>query len=92
MLPALWRKDRQSNKTALLALDDIFQKAKQSPFTIPMVIQYNKSDVSNPIPLKELRKDINKYNNKDFQSSVLKGEKVLEPLKYLCKLILSHFK
>ena len=57
-----------------------------------MVLQYNKADLPNSRPIQNMRMDLNKYNNKDFKSSVLEGEAVLEPLKRVCKLALLSLK
>ena len=83
-------KARQNNITSFLEMEKLFKERGQDLFKAPLVLQYNKSDLTNRIPLKVLRKDLNKYNNKDFESSVLKEEFVLEPLKYLCKLVLTQ--
>ena len=85
-------KDRQSNKDSLLEMEDFFKEKNQNLFKTPLVLQYNKTDIVDPMPLKDLRRDLNKYNSKDFESSVLNGEFIVEPLKYLCKLVLNDLK
>ena len=83
---------RQDNKTSLMEIEAFFKEKDKTLFNTPLVLQYNKSDLKEQISLRNLKEDLNKYNNEDFQSSVLKGEQVLEPLKYLCKLILNNLK
>ena len=85
-------KARGANKKSILEIENFFKEKDQTLFNFPLVLQYNKSDLKERISLKTLKEDLNKYNNEDFQSSVLKGEKVFEPLKYLCKLILNDLK
>lgn len=84
--------DREKNLVSFLEMENFFQDADKNPFKVPLVLQYNKKDLKPSIPLKELRMDLNKYNSRDFESSVLEGKFILEPLKYLCKLILSDLK
>lgn len=83
---------RQDNKNSFLEVESFFKEKDESIFHFPLVLQYNKSDLSQTTPVEILKEDLNKYNNEDFQSSVLRGEKVMEPLKYLCKLILNDLK
>jgi len=82
-------KDRQSNIHSFVEMEEFLKERGEDLFKMPLVLQYNKRDIKNPSPVKELRMDLNKYNNKDFESSVLTGQFVLEPLKYLCKLTLN---
>lgn len=83
---------REHNRASLLEVETFFKEKDKVLFKFPLVLQYNKSDLAEQIPLKTLKEDLNKYNNEDFQSSVVQGEKVLEPLRYLCKLILNDLK
>lgn len=84
--------DREKNNASFLELENFFKERNKDLFKLPMVIQYNKRDLKSVQSIKALRKDLNKYNNKDFESSALTGKSILEPLKYLCKLILSDLK
>lgn len=85
-------KDRKKNIKSFLQLENFYKERDEDLFKFPLVLQYNKKDLENSIPIRELRMDLNKYNNKDFESSVLQGKLVLEPLKYLCKLVLNNLK
>ena len=84
--------DKQKNLSSFLEMENFFKDEDKNPFKVPLVLQYNKKDLKPSIPIKEIRIDLNKYNNKDFESSALKGQLILEPLKYLCKLILNDLK
>ena len=85
-------KDEQKNKDSFLELESFLKDDEKNIFKFPLVLQYNKKDLKNTLSIKQLRIDLNKYNNKDFISSALTGEFVLEPLKYLCKLTLNNLK
>lgn len=59
---------------------------------IPYVIQYNKRDVPNPMPVEELRKALNKEGVPDFEAIAPKGVGVFETLKAIAKLVLQRLK
>ena len=84
--------DRQKNQESFLEMEELLKNEGKNLFYFPLVLQYNKSDLPALQPLKQLKIDLNKYNNKDFKSSSLTGDFILEPLKYLCKLSLSQLK
>ena len=58
------------------------------PNTIPFVIQYNKRDLPNPMPLEEMRREINTRTVPDFETSATKGDGIMEAMKGICKLVL----
>ncbi|MCY4320967.1 MAG: hypothetical protein OXC37_00965 [Bdellovibrionaceae bacterium] len=84
--------DRQKNKDSFLEMEELLIAQGKNLFYFPLVLQYNKNDLPQKQDLKQLKMDLNKYNNKDFRSSCLKGVSIIEPLKYLCKLSLSQLK
>ena len=84
--------EREKNLLAFLEMEELLSHNNQNPFKIPLVLQYNKNDLEAQQSLRQMRLDFNKYNSKDFSSSSLKGQGVLEPLKYVCKLVLSGLK
>ena len=84
--------DRHDNIHSFVEMEEFLKERGENLFKLPLVLQYNKRDIENPRSVKELRMDLNKYNNKDFESSVLTGQFVLEPLKHLCKLTLNNLK
>jgi len=59
---------------------------------LPYVIQYNKRDLPNVIPIEELRRDLNTTNVPDFEACATTGEGVFETLKAVAKLILIDLK
>ena len=85
-------KDKQNNIHSFVEIEEFLKERGENLFKLPLVLQYNKRDIKNPRPVKELRMNLNKYNNKDFESSVLNGQSVLEPLKHVCKLTLNNLK
>ena len=59
---------------------------------IPFVIQYNKRDLPNIIPVEELRRELNLTNVPDYEACASTGEGVFETLKAVAKLILVDLK
>jgi len=59
---------------------------------LPFIIQYNKRDLPNVMPLDELRKDLNPNGVPDFEACAATGEGVFETLKAVAKMILFDLK
>lgn len=59
---------------------------------LPFIIQYNKRDLPNAMPVEELRKDLNVTGVPDFEACAATGEGVFETLKAVAKLILIDLK
>ena len=59
---------------------------------IPYVIQYNKRDLPNALPVEELRPILNPTNQLDFEASARTGQGVFETLKAVSKLVLTELK
>jgi len=59
---------------------------------MPYVIQYNKRDLPNVMPVDELRAILNPEKNADVEASAQTGEGVFDTLKGLAKLVLAELK
>lgn len=59
---------------------------------IPLVFQYNKRDLTDILPLSDLRRNLNKYSAPDFEGAAPKGIGVFDTLKNISKSILSRLK
>lgn len=59
---------------------------------IPYVIQYNKRDLSNAVPISELKKVLNTGGVPDFEAVASEGAGVFESLKAIVKLVLIELK
>lgn len=59
---------------------------------IPLVIQYNKRDLPNALPVSELRTALNKYNSLDFEGTASEGKGVFEALRTVSKSIINVLK
>ncbi len=59
---------------------------------LPLVIQYNKRDLSNALSLAKLRSSLNFYNSPDFEATAKDGKGVFESLKTVSKSIITVLK
>jgi len=55
---------------------------------VPIVIQYNKRDLPNILPVEELEAKLNEMGWKHFEASAVTGEGVFDTLKMIIKLVL----
>ncbi len=60
--------------------------------TIPFVIQYNKRDLPNAIPMEELSAQLNPRKVPEFGAVAVTGEGVFDTLKAIAKLVLQKVK
>ncbi len=59
---------------------------------IPYVIQYNKRDLPNVVPLEEMKRALNPKNIPDFEACAMDGTGVFDTLKAIAKLVIMELK
>lgn len=59
------------------------------PKTLPLVVQYNKRDLPNAVPVEELRAQINPMAVPDFEAVAIQGTGVFDTLKSVSKLVIN---
>jgi signal recognition particle receptor subunit beta len=59
---------------------------------VPYVVQYNKRDLPNTVPVDEMRKSLNPRNVPDFESVASDGRGVFDTLKAIAKLVIMELK
>lgn len=77
------------------SLDNLELNLKEQGYDLkklPFVVQYNKRDLPNLVPLDEMRRELNPSNVPDFEACATTGEGVFETLKSVAKLILIDLK
>jgi signal recognition particle receptor subunit beta len=57
--------------------------------SVPLVIQYNKRDLPNAVPVDQMNKELNRYNVPTFEAQAASGVGVFETLRGVSKLLLS---
>jgi hypothetical protein len=77
------------------SLDNLEYNLKEQGYDLkklPFVVQYNKRDLPNLVPLDEMRRELNPSGVPDFEACATTGEGVFETLKAVAKLILIDLK
>ena len=82
----------EENIESMKNLEKNLEQQGYSIKEIPLIIQYNKRDLPNALPIKELRKHINLYNAPEIETSAFEGKGVLESFKLVSKNIIQILK
>lgn len=82
----------QENLKSFEELSGILRNLGYGPLDVPLVIQYNKRDLSSTTSLDELRRILNTHHVPDFESSAIKGEGVLNAFQACLKQVLGSLK
>jgi len=80
----------EDNIESFKDLEENLKFYKKDLLTTPFVIQYNKRDLPDVMPVEELNRVLNKLQVPFFESSAVQGPGVLETLTACCKLILKQ--
>jgi hypothetical protein len=79
-----------ANVESLQNLEDNLKRQGVRIRDIPIVIQYNKRDLPNALPVPQIDKDLNKLHVPHFESVATTGIGVEEALKGITQLVLVH--
>jgi signal recognition particle receptor subunit beta len=83
----------EANTESLENLKDNLREQGFDILKIPWVIQYNKRDLPNAVPLKDLQEALNPSGKvQEFEASAAHGVGVFETLKALAKLVLAELR
>ncbi|MEI8189825.1 MAG: GTPase domain-containing protein [candidate division NC10 bacterium] len=82
----------EANIESLENLDENLAEQGHSLTALPHIIQYNKRDLPNVVPVADLQSTLNEHNTPWFEASAAKGIGVFETLKGAAKLILTDLK
>jgi mutual gliding-motility protein MglA len=69
-------------------LEENLRFYKKDIYSIPFVLQYNKRDLPNIIPIEELNATLNKLQSPYFEACAINGPGVMETLTACCKQVL----
>lgn len=78
----------EDNLESLKSLDDNLREQGYDLHHLPLVLQYNKRDLVNPIPVNVLHEQLNPYNAPEIEAVAVKGIGVFDTLKEISKSIL----
>ncbi len=79
-----------ANLESMQNLEDNLKRQGIRIKEIPLVIQYNKRDLPNALPVPELNRELNKLHVPSFQSVATTGIGVEETLKGITALVITH--
>ncbi len=77
------------------ALDNLEKNLEMQGYNlneIPLVLQYNKRDLPNALPVADLRTALNRFNAPDFEAQASNGKGVMESFKTISKSIINVLK
>jgi mutual gliding-motility protein MglA len=75
----------------IAALENLYENLAEYGYdagALPVVIQWNKRDLPNAVPLAELRHQLNPMGLQDFEAVAVRGAGVFDTLKSISKLVL----
>lgn len=84
------RERMEANTESLYNLEDNLEEYGYNLDELPFVIQYNKRDLPNAVPVAELEEELNERGVPSFEASALSGEGVFETFKAIGKLVLAN--
>ncbi len=78
----------EDNLVSLKDLEDNLRYYGKKIENTPLIIQYNKRDLPDVLPLEELNQRINRLNIPHFESVAVVGKGVFDTLTMICRLVL----
>lgn len=82
----------EENLRCLTNLREIIKNGGLDSAQVPMVIQYNKRDLPNAVPVEELRDLLNKNKDDDFETVAITGQGVFDVLRAIGTKVLLNLK
>ena len=76
-----------ANIDSFLNLEENLLGHKLELADVPHVIQYNKRDLENIVPIEEMRRELNKHDVPDFEAVAIKEEGVIEAMSAILKMV-----
>lgn len=82
----------EANLESLASLEQNLTAQGYEPGRVPTVMQWNKRDLPNIVPVSDLSQKLNPRRLPEFQASAFQGEGVFETLKTISKMVLLNIK
>lgn len=82
----------EANMQSMLELTEMIEDQGSDFTTFPMVIQYNKRDLANAVPVPELKRLLNPRGAPDFETVATEGKCIFEALKSISTQVLKSLK
>ncbi len=83
---------QDANRESMENLEENLAEQGIALDSFPLVIQYNKRDLSNAVPLAQMRALLNRRNVPDFETVAMSGEGVLDAMKAMIRLVIKDLR
>ena len=77
----------EANIDSLINLEENLAEYKRELKLVPHVIQYNKRDLDDIVPVEEMRKELNRHGVPDFEAVAIEGKGVFETLRAIVQMV-----
>jgi hypothetical protein len=84
------REVREQNIESFINMKENLLANNLNPAEIPVILQYNKRDLSNIMSIEELNRDLNKHNGPFFEAIASEGKGVHEIFKETIDILIRH--
>ncbi|MGV3625428.1 MAG: GTP-binding protein, partial [Archangium sp.] len=81
-----------ANRESMSNLEENLAEQGISLDSFPLVIQYNKRDLPNAVPLTAMRAQVNRRNVPDFETVAMSGDGVLDAMKAMIRLVIKDLR
>ncbi|MFO0599420.1 MAG: ADP-ribosylation factor-like protein [Myxococcaceae bacterium] len=81
-----------SNRESMANLEENLAEQGIALDSFPFVIQYNKRDLKNAVPVETLRTRLNKRNVPDFETVAMSGQGILDAMKAMIRLVIKDLR
>ncbi len=83
---------QDANRESMANLEENLAEQGISLDSFPLVIQLNKRDLGNAVPLEQMRALLNRRNVPDFETVAMSGEGVLDAMKAMIRLVIKDLR
>ncbi len=81
-----------ANRESMANLEENLAEQGMGLDSFPLVIQYNKRDLVNAVPVAQMRALINRRNVPDFETIAMSGDGVLDAMKAMIRLVIKDLR
>ncbi len=83
---------QDSNRESMANLEENLAEQGINLDSFPLVIQFNKRDLSNAVSLEQMRALLNRRNVPDFETVAMSGDGVLDAMKAMIRLVIKDLR
>ena len=81
-----------ANRESMANLEENLAEQGMGLDSFPLIIQYNKRDLVNAVPVAQMRALINRRNVPDFETIAMSGDGVLDAMKAMIRLVIKDLR